>query len=69
MPRYFSSIKSSFESRSSLPNPQSRRASLVQHLGKGLGQPVGQGLGHDGVVIVVVALRTARPGRRCRPRS
>ena len=42
---------------------------LVQHLGERLGQAVGQGLGHDRVVIVAVPLELARPVRRRRSRS
>ena len=40
---------------------------LVQHLGQGLGEPVGQGLAHDRVVVVVVALELLdqRLQRRC----
>ena len=41
----------------------------VQLLGERLGQPVGERLGHDRVVIVVLAVELARPARRsrCRP--
>src|SRR5262249_53581604 len=33
---------------------------LMQHFGKRLGEPVGQGLGHDGAVVVLLGLESPR---------
>ena len=38
---------------------------LVQELGERLGQPIGERLDHDGVVIVVLCLEASRPAPRC----
>ncbi len=54
MPRYFSSIRSSFESCSPAAVAPVVAGLLVQALGERLGQAVGQGLDHDRVVVVVV---------------
>ena len=40
---------------------------LVQSFGEGFGQPVGQGLGHDRVVIVVVGFELAHQFRHAMP--
>ena len=56
MPRYFSSISSSFESCSLAAVAPIAAGALVQQLGERLGQAIGQGLGHDRVVVVVVGL-------------
>ena len=58
MPRYFSSIRSSVREPLVAAVAPVAAGPLVQHLGERLGQAVGQGLGHDRVVVVVVAPRT-----------
>ena len=53
MPRYFSSIKSSVRQIFNFAKAPFLADALVQKFRERLGQPVGQRLGHDGIVIVV----------------
>ena len=56
MPRYFSSIRSSMRQPFVAAVAPVFAGLLVQHFGQGLGEPVGQRLAHDRVVVVVVAV-------------
>ena len=57
MPRYFSAISSSLRERLvGCIAPEFLAHALVQPLGEGFRQPVGQRLDHDGGVVVVGAL-------------
>ena len=60
MPRYFSAIRSSSESASSRAVAPLAARLAVQPLRERLGQPVGQRLGHDRVVVVELGLEAAR---------
>ena len=68
MPRYFSSIRSSFVSFSFWPIAPVAAGLLVQLFGERLGQPVGQRFDHDRVVIVVVRLELLHQFLECRSR-
>ena len=69
MPRYFSAIRSSLRQPLAVAVAPVLPRLRVQVLGERLGQPIGQRLDHDRVVVVVVALRSGAPARRRRARG
>ena len=56
MPRYFSAISSSFDELFVAAEAPVAAGLGVQVFGERFGQPVGQRLGHDRVVVVVIAV-------------